>query len=208
MSDLNSNSSEKKIYRPPLCTRKSISEIGALIRRKTLDLENTSGKPNAVALPDVEVLIVEGYDGDLPFIRQMTRAPTGQSGLFWLSKGEGFVEMRFVGEQDAVSTETFLLFDLRHRRPNGGRILASTGNPNLVKAVPRAILATSLEQVHSRLGIDPRHCWQLRNCSSPADLMNALRSFLHLSAKLEIVSAHSTGTGISQNLIANRAANC
>jgi hypothetical protein len=200
MSDLNSNSSEKKSYQPPLCTRKSISEIGARIRRKTLDLENTSETPNVVALPDVEVLIVEGYDGDLRFIRQTTRAPTGQSGLFWLSKGEGFVEMRFVGEQDAVSTETFLLFDLRHRRPDGGRILASAGgNPSLVKAVPHVILATSLEQVHNRLGIDPKQCWQLRKGSSPADLRNALRSFLQLSAKLETVSARSIGTVVSQN---------
>jgi hypothetical protein len=198
MSDLNSNSSEKQSYQPPLCTRKSISEIGARIRRKTLDLENTSETPSVVALSDVEVLIVEGYGGNFPFIRQTTQGPTGQSGLFWLSKGEGFVEMRFVGQQNAVSTETFLLFDLRHRRPSGGRILTLTGgNANLVKAVPHVILATSLEQVHSRLGIDPKQCWQLRKCSSPTDLMNALRLFLQLSAKLETDSARSIGTVVS-----------
>ena len=209
VSDPSGNSSEKKSYQPPLCTRMSISEIGILICKKTLGMKSTLGTLSTGALTDVQVLIVEGYSSDLPFIRRTARTPAGQSGSFWLSKGDGFVEMRFVDEPGAVLPGIFLMFDLRLRRPSGPRVLESMGgNSELNKAVPLVILATSLEQVHGRLGIDPRHCWQLCNCPSPADLMNALRSFLHLRAKLEIVSAHSTGTGISQNLIANRAANC
>jgi hypothetical protein len=185
VSDPRGNSSEKKSYQPPQCTQMSIFEIGILICKKTLDMKGISGTPSARALTDVQVLIVEGYSGDLPFISQTTRTPARQSGSFWLSKGDGFVEMRFVDEPGAVLSEIFLLFDLRLRHPSGPRVLQSMGeNPELDKAVPHVILATSLEQVHSRLGIDPKHCWQLRNCPSPVDLMSALRSFLHLSATL------------------------
>ena len=174
MSDPNSNFSEKKSYQPPLCTRKSISETG----------EDTLRTPNTPALTGVQVLIVEGNNGDLLFIRQTSRTSAGQSGPSWLLKGEGFVEMRFADEEDADSRETFLLFDLRHRRPSGRRILESIeGNRDLGKAFPHVILATSLEQVHNRIGIDPKHCWQSRNCSSQSDLIAALRSFLHVCAE-------------------------
>jgi hypothetical protein len=145
-----------------------------------LDIEAELGRPSAILPTDVRVLIVEGYKGDLGFIRPATGTLVGHSGPSWLLKGEGFVGMRFADESDAAMSETFLLFDLRNRRPSGRRVLESvTGHPDLDKTVPHVILATSREQVYSRLGIDPKNCWQLRNCASPADLTAALRYFLH-----------------------------
>jgi hypothetical protein len=149
-----------------------------------LDIEAELGTPSATLPTDVRVLIVEGYNGDLGFIRPATGTLVGHSGPSWLLKGEGFVAMRFADESDAAMSETFLLFDLRNRRPSGRRVLESvTGHPDLDKTVPHVILATSLDQVDSRLGIDPKHCWQSRNCSSQSDLIAALRSFLHVCRK-------------------------
>lgn len=133
---------------------------------------------------DMPILLVEGYEGDLSLIRHTTRTPARQLEPFSILKGEGLVEMQFADEQDAASPETFLLLDLRHRRHGERGLLESIGrNPNLSEALPHVILVSSMQQFHGWRGIDAAHCWQLRGGgSSPVDLANALRSFLHLCA--------------------------
>ncbi len=182
---LKSCSSGKKPYHRPACTQKSISEAGALLRKKIADHENTLGTGGVSAPVDRLILLVEGYEGDLRFIGQTARTPTRQLEPFSILKGEGLVEMQFVDGQGAASPETFLLLDLRDRH-NGGRGLLESigGDPNLSDAVPLVILVTSMELFHGWRGVAPEHCWQLRGRPSPAVLATALRSFLHLCSTL------------------------
>jgi hypothetical protein len=182
VSGLNRKSSAKKSYRPPLCTRKSISEIGGLIRKKKLEMEDKLGTPRTSDFAGVQVLIVEGYPGDLSFLRPATGNVARQPNSFRVLDKE-FIEMQFLDEQDAAP-EIFSLLDLRLRPRGRGVQESAAGKLGLGNSVPYVILATSLEQVHQWRGIDPKHCWQLRNCPSPDDLMAALRTFLQLSAKM------------------------
>jgi len=180
-----SSSSGKKPYHRPTCTRKSISEVGTLLRKKASDQENTLGAGGVFALGDLPILLVEDCEGDLRFIGQTAHTPTRQLEPFSIVKGEGLVEMQFADGQGVAPPETFLLLDLRHRR-NGERGLLESigGDPNLSNAVPLVILVSSMEQFRGWRGIDAAHCWQLRGRPSAVDLAMALRSFLHLCATL------------------------
>ena len=173
----------KKTYHRPTCTPKSISEIGALLRRKITDHENTSETHDVDDSIDMPILLVEGYEGDLDLIKQMSRTPARQLEPFSILKGEGFVEMQFAHEQNATPSETFLLLDLRHRSRGGRGLLESIGlNPTLSDAVPCVVLVSSMEQFDYWRGIDTVDCWQLRGAPSPVDLAAALRSFFNLCA--------------------------
>lgn len=185
VSDLKHSSSRKKPYHRPMCTLKSMSEVGALFRKSTVDHEIRTGPAAASAPADLPVLLVEGYGGDLPFIRRTIRTPARQLEPFSILKNEGLVEMQFAEGQDTAPRETFLLLDLRHRRHGERGLLESIGgNQNFSEDLPHVILVTSLEQFHGWRGIDPQRCWRLQGHPSSADLTAALRLFLRLCATL------------------------
>ena len=163
----------------------SIPEVSALFRKERSDRENMLVTGGVSALPDVQILLMEGQEGDLPFITQTTRTPASQLEPFSIYKGEGLIEMQFPDEQDPPSPGAFLLLDLRNRHKEGSGLLECIGvDPNLSDGLPLVILVTSVEQFHGWRGIDAEHCWQLRGRLSPAELARALRSFMHLCATL------------------------
>jgi hypothetical protein len=185
VSRLKSGSSGKKPYDRPAYTMKSISEAGELVRKKADDQENTRGARGVSALDGLPIFLVEGYEGELAFIGKTIRTPTRQLAPFSILKGPAMVEMQFADGQETASTDTFFLWDLRHRRQGERGLLESIGGiPDLGDAVLLVILVSSMEQFEGRTEIDVAHCWQLRGRPSAEDLASTLRSLLHLCAAM------------------------
>jgi hypothetical protein len=184
VSGLKMSSSRKKPYHRPTCTLKSISEVGTLVRKKISYFESSLGAGQDSTRVPVPILLVEGFEGDLGFVGQTTRTPARQLEPFSILKGEGWIEMQFADAQDAVSPETFLVLDLRHRRPRERGLLESIGRVPDPSSAFRVILVSSMEQFHGWRGLEASHCWQLRGGPSTAELAAALRSLLHLCAVL------------------------
>jgi hypothetical protein len=171
----------KKPYQRPKCIRMSTAEVALLVRRKTLGHEIQAGGAGPSAGAEVPLLLVEGYPGDLTFIRPSVRAPARELQPFANKRGVGWIEMRFADTERAEPQGSFLLLDLRNRRRAERGFLELIGHSqDLNETAPRVILAASSEQFLDWKGFDPKQCWQLRNCQSPQDLSKALHSFLHL----------------------------
>ncbi len=175
----------KKPYQRPKCTQMSISEFAQFVRRKTLGLVVQLGGAGPSAPAEVPLLLVQGYLGDLDFIRPAIRAPARELEPFAITRGVAWLEMQFADAKRAEPQDKFLLLDLRNRHCAGRRFLESIGhNWDLDETLPRVILAASSEQFLGWKGVDPQHCWQLRSCPTPEDLSVAVRSFLHLCSIL------------------------
>ena len=185
MSGLKDSSLGKKPYHRPMCTPKSISEIAALLRQKMSDQDCLLGPHGVTASTEVPILLVEGFEGELGFMEQMTRTLSPQFEQFSPWKGRGPIEKQFVCEPEATSRVTFLLLDLRHRRYGERGLLESIGGiPTPSEFLPHVIMVSSIEEVHDWRGIEATRCWQLRSSPSLAELAAALRAFLHLCAIL------------------------
>jgi hypothetical protein len=183
VSGLKSSSSGKKPYQRPRYAMKSISEGGALVRKKADDQENTRGVGGVSTLGGLPIFLVEGYEGELGFIGKTNRNPARQLAPFSILKGAAIVEMQFADGQETDSPETFFLWDLRHRRQGERGMLESIGGiPDLSDTVLLVILVTSMEQFEGQTAIDVEQCWQLRGRPTAEDLASTLRSLLHLCA--------------------------
>jgi hypothetical protein len=175
----------KKPYQRPKCTQMSIFEFAQFVRRKTLGLVVQLGGAGPSAPAEVPLLLVQGYLGDLDFIRPAIRAPARELEPFAITRGVAWLEMQFADAKRAELQDKFLLLDLRNRHGVGRGFLELIGHSrDLDETLPRVILAASSEQFLGWKGVDPRHCWQLPNCPTPEDLSVALRSFLHLCSIL------------------------
>jgi hypothetical protein len=171
----------KKPYQRPKCIQMSTTEVALLVRRKTLGHEIQAGGAGPSAAAEVPLLLVEGYPGDLNFIRPSVRAPARELQPFANKRGLGWIEMQFADAERAEPQGSFLLLDLRNRHRGERGFLELIGHsqaPN--ETAPRVILAASSEQYLDWKGFDPKQCWQLRSCQTPQDLLKALHSFLHL----------------------------
>lgn len=171
----------KKPYERPACTRMSLSEMAAFVRGKTQahEIQNGNAGPSAVA--EAPVLLVEHYGGDLNFIRPAVRAPARELEPFAIGRGLRWSEMQFADAERAEPQRSFLLLDLRNRRPGERKFLESIGHDQLLnKPLPRVILAASSEDILGWKGVNVEQCWQLRTCQTPEDLSSAIRSFLRL----------------------------
>lgn len=175
----------KKPYERPTCTRMSLSEMVAFVRRKTQAHEIQQGGAGPFVVAEAPVLLVEHYGGDLNFIRPAVRAPARELEPFSIGRGVRWSEMQFTDAERAEPRGSFLLLDLRNRRPGERKFLESIGHDrHLNKPLPRVILAASLEDILGWKGVNAEQCWQLRSCQTPEDLSSAIHSFLHLCRML------------------------
>jgi hypothetical protein len=182
VADPKNNSSGKKPYQRPLCTEKSISEVGALLLKNTVNRRSLGGVVGTCS--ERGVLLVEGYEGELAFLRQTARTPARQLAPFSIWNGEGWVEMQFA-EGDAAPSGTFFLLDLRHHGRGARGLVESIGqNPEFHEAIPCLILVTTFDEFHASRGAAADECWQLRGGLSEADLAAAVRAFLQLCSVL------------------------
>ena len=159
----------------------SLSEMAAFVRAKTQahEIQHGSAGPSAVA--EAPVLLVEHYGGDLNFIRPTVRAPARELEPFAIGRGVRWSEMQFANAERVEAQRSFLLLDLRNRRPGERKFLESIGHDqHLTKPLARVILAASSEDILGWKGVNPKQCWQLRSCQTPEDLSSAIRSFLRL----------------------------
>jgi hypothetical protein len=185
MSVIKNCSRWKKAYHRPLCTPKSIDEVGALLRKETSEQHFELGADGVRSRTGVPVLLVEGFDGDLGFIVQTAPARAPKLEPVSLLKGGGLIEMQFVDEPGASSPDTFMLLDLRHRRRGERGLLESIGGiPTPGELIPYVILVSSIEEFNDWKGIEAKCCWQIRGSPSSAEMAAALRAFLHLCAVL------------------------
>jgi hypothetical protein len=185
VSDLKSNSSEKKPYHRPTCTPKSVYEVRTLLRKRTLEWESTPVASGAWLETKVQILLVEGFEGNLAFIEPATRTRVLPTEVLLLLKGAGPVEMQLAREQEVTSRHTFLLLDLRHPRQGGRGLLESIGEISTHREfVPLVILVSSMEELNDCNGIEATRCWRLQGAPSAVKLAAALRAFLHMSAIL------------------------
>jgi len=158
-----------------------MDEVGALLRKETTGQEGTPTVGRASGRSDGQVLLIEGYEGELGFIMQTAHTTAGQLESLAILKAGGLVEMQIVDEQGSAPSTTWLLLDLRHRGYGERGVLDSIGEiPGLRGTVPLVILVSSIEQFECWRGINVSHCWQLRGDPSSNELAPALQSFLHL----------------------------
>ena len=185
MSDLKSNSSEKKPYHRPTCTPKSVYEVSTLLRERTLESESSPAASGAWPETRVQILLVEGFEGNLAFIEPVTRTRVRPTEVLLLLKGARPIEMQLACEQEAASLHTFLLLDLRHQRQGARGLFESLGElPSHGEFIPIVILVSSMEEFHDQRGIEAARCWRLQRAPSAVKLAAALRAFLHFSATL------------------------
>jgi hypothetical protein len=181
----NSSSSGKRSYHLPICTRRSILEVAALLRKEVSDCGKTSEAERATVLSQAPILIVEGYQGHITEIGQMLGANTPRLRQKPAVNGEELVAMQLNERQGVSSPETFLLLDLRRRPYGGDRLLDSIARKLDANYVtPVVMLVTSLEQSYQWGSIDRQHCWQYHGHPSSADLTTALRSLLRLWSEM------------------------
>jgi hypothetical protein len=186
VSDLKSNSSERKPYHRPTCTPKSIHEVSTLLRKTRLQRESTVAAGGAWPETEVQILLVEGFEDNLAFLEPVTRTRALPTNVFLLLKGAAPIEMRLSCEQEIASRHTFLLLDLRHHDQGGSEPFQSIGEiPTHREFGPLVILVSSTEEFHDWKAIEPRRCWRLQGAPSAVKLAAALRMFLHLSAVLD-----------------------
>lgn len=185
MSHENSSSSRKRSYHPPICTRSSISEIAALLRKEVSGCEKNSEAEGPTVLSRHPILVIEGYDGHIAEIEQMLGADTSRLRQKPAVDGEELVAVQLTERPGASSPGTLLLLDLRHRPYAGDRLLDSIARKLGANHVtPVVMLVTSLEQFYQWGSIDRKHCWQYHGHPSSADLTTALQSLLILWAEL------------------------
>lgn len=185
MSHENSSSSGKRSYHPPICTRRSIPEIAALLRKQVSGCGKTSEAEARTIPSQGSILVVEGYQGHVAEIGQVSGVDTCRLQQKPAANGEEFVAMQLNERHGSSSQGTFLLLDLR-RRPYGGDRLLNSIARQLDKnnTAPVVILVTSLEQFYRWESIDRKHCWQYHGHPSSVDLTTALQSLLLLWTEL------------------------
>lgn len=180
-SEMKNSSHGKKPYESPTCTRMSISEIATFVRNKTLANEIQPGGNTRSAQARFSLLVVEGYGGDLNFLRPAVRAPARELEPFAIGRSKRWSEVQFADAERAELQGTFLLLDLRHRHRGEGGFIEPIGQTQpLNEAVPRVILANSSEDFLGWKGVNPGQCWRLRSCQTPEELSAAIRSFSYL----------------------------
>lgn len=185
MSHENSSSSGKRRYTPPLCIRRTIPEMAALLRKRVSGCGKTSKAEGPAVLSQGPIFVVDGYQGHIAEIGQMLGVDTPRLQQKPAASGEELVLMRLNEGQRASSQGTFLLLDLRRRPYGGDRLLDSiTRKLDANYVTPVVMLVTSLEQFYRWGSIDREHCWQYHGHPSSADLTTALQSLLLLWTEL------------------------
>ena len=181
----NSSPSGKRPYHSPTCTRRSIPEMAAWLRKEVSGGEKTSEAEGPTVPSQGPILVVEGYQGHIAEIGQILGAGTPRLQQKPAANGEELVLMRLNVRQLALPLGTFLLLDLR-RRPNGGdRLLDSIARKLDANYItPLVILVTSLEQFCQSGSTNRKHCWKYRGRPSSTDLTTTLRSLRLLWAEL------------------------
>lgn len=182
----NSSPSGKRPYYPPTCTRRSIPEMAALLRREVSGRETTPAAEQKTVLSDMPILVVQGFQGNIAEIGQTLSDDAPHLPQKSVVKGEKLVAMRLnEGQRAASYPGVFLLLDLRHRAYVGDGLLDSiTRKLDASCAALVVILVTSLEQFYGRGSIEREHCWQYRGPASSADLATAVRLLLPLCAEM------------------------
>lgn len=183
----NSSSSGKRPYHPPTCTRRSIPEMAALLRREISDRETTPAAEKETVLSHMPILVVEGFQGNIAEIGQTVSDDAPHLPQKPVVVGEELFAMRLNEGQPAASYPgVFLLLDLR-RRPyyvGDGLLDSITGRLDASQATLAVILVASLEQFYGRGSIERGHCWQYRGRASSVDLATAVRLLLPLCAEM------------------------
>lgn len=185
MSHENSSSSGKRSYRPPICTRRSIPEIAALLCKEVSGRGRTSETEGRTVPSQRSILVVEGYQGHVAEIGQVPGVDTSRLQQKPVVNGEELVAMQLNERHGSSSPCTFLLLDLRRRLYGGDRPLNSIARQlDTNNTAPVVILVNSLEQFYRWESIDRKHCWQYDGHPSSVDLTKALQCLLLLWTEL------------------------
>jgi CheY-like chemotaxis protein len=179
VSCIENHSSGKKPYSRPLCTRKSIVEIAALLRmeQSARQAASPSGMPRASL--EGPILLVEGYGDDAGQIKSALRNQGLRSTPNSLATANQLLEIRFVCDRDTSADPQFvLLLDARLPDERNHELLEGIARNPKLSATPAAILVNSVEEFEVWSLLDPKQCWQLNAPVTATGFATALRSFL------------------------------
>lgn len=162
-----------------------MSEVAAVLHREAWP----SGKMIAVSaaepLKQTPILLVEGYEGDVPLIGRARRTGVRHSDPNSIKNCEQPLELQLNDEQDVLRPTACSILDLRSRSHEKHQVLQTIRrNPGLSSDSLVVMLVSSIEEFRRWGPVDPSDCWQMRSPVNSLELTKALRHFLDLYAAL------------------------